>query len=91
MLGERVLTLREQGDGARAGLAQELVERRLARDGEADERWLERQPDERTDREPERLAARVHGHDGDTGREPAEERAELVHVRRQGARSLRST
>ena len=81
MLGEPVLPGCEERDRAAAGLAEELVQRRLAEDREADERRVEREADERADRQPAPLPAGVDRDDGDAGREAAEERAELVHGR----------
>ena len=58
MLGQAVLSRRASSETAHAPLvAQQLVQRRLAGDREADERRLEREPDERPDRQAERLAA----------------------------------
>ena len=60
----------ESSDAAQvAGVAQQLVERRLARDRDADERRLERQRDERRDGQPG--AAAVELGDDDARRPPA--------------------
>ena len=58
VLRQRELLGAEQRDGEAAGLAQQLVQRGLLRDRDADERRLERQGDERRDRQAEPLPSR---------------------------------
>ena len=69
---------REQRDGEPAGRAQQLVQRRLVRDRDADERRLERQRDERGDRDPEPLALEVDRDDRHADRVPPHHRSQLV-------------
>src|SRR4029079_10142207 len=55
VLGELLLSGGEEGQGAPPPPPQQLVQRRLPRDRETDERRLEREPDERPHRQPDAL------------------------------------
>ena len=73
VLCERLLIGREERHGERPRLAQKLVQRRLARDGDTDERGLEREGRERGDGQADALAARVDADHRDTARMAAED------------------
>ena len=75
VLREPHLVAGEQRDREAARLAQQLVQRRLARDRDPDERRLERERDERADRQAEPLALDVDRDDGDPDGEAAHHRS----------------
>jgi len=54
------------------------VQGRVLADRESDERRLQRQRDERRDRQTETLAAHLDGEDRHAGREASHDRAQLV-------------
>jgi hypothetical protein len=78
MLCERLLIGAEQRHGERPRLAQELVERRLARDRDTDERRLEREGREGRDGQADPLTAGIDADDGDAARMAAEDSANRV-------------
>src|SRR5438874_213271 len=65
-------------DAEGAGEPQELVERELAPDRDADERRIERQRDERADRRRHALSLDVRADDADARWEEAHERPQIV-------------
>ena len=77
VLGERFLVARQDRRRPRAGVAQELVQRRLVGDRDADERRVERERDERRHGQPVAAAVELRDDDGDARRPAAEERALL--------------
>ena len=80
VLREPLLAAGEQADREAAGLAQQLMELRLLRDRDADERWLEGQRDERAHRLAEQRAVDVDRDNGDAAREAAHDFAKIVPV-----------
>ena len=64
----------EEADREVAGLAQQLVQRRVAADRDAYERRLQRERDEGGHREPSAPAVEVDGDNRDAGRKPSHER-----------------
>ena len=78
VLRDRVLARGEQCHPERPGATEELVQRRLLLDREADERRVEGERDEGPDRQADPLALQVHGHDRDASGEPAHDPAKLV-------------
>ena len=78
VLRGRLLVAGEQAEREGARVSQQLVHGRLLAHGDADQRRVERERDDGSDREPELLAAGVHGEDRHPGRKAAEERAQLV-------------
>ena len=68
----------EQADAEVSGAPQQLVQRRLLLDGEADERRVERERDEGAERQSQALAVQVDGDDGDARGEPPHDPPEVV-------------
>jgi len=77
MLREVLLSGGQDAHRELAGLAQQLVQRGVAPDREADLRRVARKRHERGDRQPGRLPADVHGDDRHSGRDAAHDRAKL--------------
>ena len=77
MLRHCLLAGGEQADAERSGAAQQLVERGLAPDGEADERRLERERNQGADRQPQALALEVDADDPDPRGESPHQLAKL--------------
>src|SRR5712692_227483 len=65
-------------DAEQARGAQQLVERDVLSDRDADERWVERQRDQRADRHADAVAVRVGGDHANAGWIEAHQRAQLV-------------
>ena len=72
VLRELLLLGGEQRERALAGFPQQLVDRRLPCDRDADERRLERERDERRDGQPYALPVRVDRDHGNAGRHAPE-------------------
>src|SRR5581483_574937 len=75
VLREVVLIARENRGAPLVRVAQHLVQRRLARDRDADERRLERERDERRDGQAGTAAVELRDDDRDPGRPSTEKRA----------------
>jgi len=90
VLGDPFLIAREQAEGETTRPAKQLVHRRLPAHAHADERRLERKPDERADGEAEPLPSEVHGQGGDPGGEASQQETKVVLERRQRRRSTSS-
>src|SRR5438034_6151712 len=80
MLGDVYLGARQQTRCPAAGAANRFVRRRVLPDRDADERGLQRQRHERTDRQPEALAFHRCRDDGDRSRKAAHHFPQLIAV-----------
>ena len=78
MLRDSFLPRCEQADAEVSGAPQQLVERRLLLDGEADERRVERERDERAERQSQALAVEVDGDDCDARGKPPHDPPQVV-------------
>src|SRR5439155_16854259 len=87
VLRNRLLAGRQQTDAERSGTAQQLVQRRPAPDGEADERRLQRERNQGADRQAQALALEVDADDRDSRGESSHQLAKLLAARSHERRS----
>jgi hypothetical protein len=78
VLCQGLLALGEHAHGELVRAAQQLVQRRVPPDRNPDERGIQGQRDERSDRQADALAGEIDRDDGDPGWEAAHDRTKLV-------------